>query len=79
MNVQEKKKKIKSLTQFHSIRSDILQSGVDLFLDELRRDDEDVLHAQRILSRQARCRREGIATVSCKDSLIGFQAAGFQN
>lgn len=39
----------------------------------------NVLHAQRVLSRQTCCRCERVHAVGCQDSLISFEAAVVDN
>lgn len=41
------------LTQLHDISADIFQAGIDLLLHKLRRDDENILHAERVLGSQS--------------------------
>lgn len=64
-----------ALTQFHHISPNIFQTSIDLLLHKFRRDDENVLHAKRVLCREARCRRKRITTMRSQNPLIGFKAS----
>lgn len=62
------------LTQFHHISTYIFEAGVDLLPHKLWRDDEDVLHAERVLSSQPGRSCEGINSMGCQNPLVSLQA-----
>lgn len=62
------------LTQFHDICAYIVEAGVDLLPHKLWRDDEDILHAERVLSSQPGRSCEGINPMSCQNPLVSLQA-----
>lgn len=63
------------LTQFHNISTYIFEAGVYLLPHKLWGDDEDILHAERVLSSQPGRSCEGINSMGCQNFLVSFQAA----
>lgn len=63
------------LTQFYNVSSDVLQTSINLLLHKFRRDDENVLYAQRVLRREA-CRCCKCITAMCSENpLVSFKTS----
>lgn len=63
-------------TRLDDIDAYILDASLNLLLHKRRRNVVNVSHAMRILRRESRRRRHGVATVCARNLLIRLQAAG---
>lgn len=63
-------------TSLHDVHRDILHDSLDLALHEPRRHDMHTLDARRVLLRQGRRGRHGVAPMGGNDLLVRLEAAG---